>query len=101
MNLKVLSLVDPSKVDVPMALLISLISVIIVFLILILIIVISHFLFKGIDKVDDTFNINARRKENKILNEDEDAVVALIAATIEFNKETGKNAHLNSIERID
>ena len=37
----------------------------------------------------------------KILEEDEDAVVASLVATIEFNKETGKNARLKSIKRID
>ena len=41
------------------------------------------------------------KEENKILEEDEDAVVASLVATIEFNKETGKNARLKSIKRID
>ena len=36
-----------------------------------------------------------------LLEEDEDAVVASLVATIEFNKETGKNARLKSIKRID
>lgn len=101
MNINVLSIFDPEKVDIPTALLISVISIAIVFVILILIIAISHFVFKGIDKVDDTININPKRKENAILKEDKDAQIALIVATIDFNKETGKNAKLNKIERID
>ena len=39
--------------------------------------------------------------DDSIPEEDEDAVVASLVATIEFNKETGKNARLKSIKRID
>lgn len=97
----VLALIDKDKVDIPMALLISLICFVVVFVILILIIAICHYLFKGIDKVDNMININAKNKENEILNEDKDAQVALIVATIEYQKETGKDVKVKSIKRID
>ena len=38
---------------------------------------------------------------SKLLETDKDAVVAALVATIEFNKETGKDAKLVSIKRID
>ena len=41
------------------------------------------------------------KEENKLLETDKDAVVAALVATIEFNKETGKDAKLVSIKRID
>ena len=55
---------------------------------------------KGVEVVNAKTHINPK-EENKILEEDEDAVVASLVATIEFNKETGKNARLKSIKRID
>ena len=85
-------------VNLPQALLIALLSIIVVIAILALIIGICSGLFAGINGIDGIFHINAK-KENKIL--DEDAAVALIAATIEFNKETGKNPRVKKITRID
>ena len=41
------------------------------------------------------------RKENAILNDDEDAVVAVLVATIEFHKQTGKDARVLSIKKVD
>ena len=41
------------------------------------------------------------RAENKILDEDQAAVVALLVATIEFENETHKDSNLISIKRID
>lgn len=97
----ILAIMDIEKFDIPMALLISLISIVVVFLILLLIIGVCDGLFKGVDKVDDMLHINARNEDNKLLDEDNDAAVALIAATIEFHKETGTNAKLIKIEKID
>ncbi len=87
-------------VNLPQALLIALLSIIVVIAILALIIGICSGLFAGINGIDGIFHINAK-KENKIIDEDEDAAVALIAATIEFNKETGKNPRVKKITRID
>ena len=88
------------EVSLPQALLISLLSVLVVIAILALIIAICSGVFAGINGVDSKFHINAK-KQNKILDEDEDAAVALLVATIDFNKETGKNARVKSIKRID
>ncbi|MDY3761459.1 MAG: hypothetical protein SO106_00515, partial [Candidatus Onthovivens sp.] len=57
-------------------------------------------IFKIINKVDAKMNI-LPKEENKLLETDKDAVVAALVATIEFNKETGKDAKLVSIKRID
>ena len=81
-------------------LLISLICILIVFLILTLIIGVCSLSTKGVEVVNAKTHINPK-EENKILEEDEDAVAASLVATIEFNKETDKNARLKSIKRID
>ena len=82
------------------ALIVSLIAVLIVFLVLVLIILISSLASKIIGYFDYKNNINPR-PENKILAEDEDAVVALLTATIDYHKETKKDAKVVSIKRIE
>ena len=82
------------------ALWISLIAIVIVFLILALIIFISSLFSKGIEITDKKTKI-LPKEENKLLEEDEDAVVAALTAPIEFHKETNKDARLKSIKRID
>ena len=82
------------------AVVISIISIVVVFGILTLIIATCSLVFKTINSIDAKMNI-LPKEENKILETDKDAVVAALVATIEFNKETGKNAKLVSIKRID
>ncbi|MCQ2793831.1 MAG: OadG family protein [Bacilli bacterium] len=82
------------------SLLVSLIAILLVFLVLIIIILVTHGVKLGTDKADSLTHINPKA-ENKLLDEDQDAVVAALTATIDFHKETGKNAELVSIERID
>lgn len=88
------------EIGIGEALLIALIAIIIVFAVLILVISITHLIQKGMKAVDKLTTISPR-EENKILNEDEDAVVAVLVATIEFYKETGKEARVKSITRIE
>ena len=52
------------------------------------------------DVVDKKTNINPR-KENSLLNDDEDAVAAALVATIDFYKEYKKDARLVSIRRVE
>ena len=82
------------------AFLIALIAIAIVFLVLIIIIGVTFAFQKGIEQVEKTTHIFPR-KENEILNDDEDAVVAVLVATIEFYKETGKEARVLSITRSE
>lgn len=82
------------------SLLVSLIAILLVFMVLVVIIVITHLIKISTEKIDGLNHINAK-EANKLLNEDQDAVVAALTATIDFHKETGKNAELISIERID
>ena len=82
------------------SLLVALICIVIVFFILALLIFITWVINLGIDKVVASTNI-LPKEENKILEEDKDAVVAVLAATIDFNKETGKNAEVISVTRIE
>ena len=82
------------------ALIVTLIAIVIVFFVLILLIVISELINRGAKKISSLTAINAR-EENKILDEDKDAVVAVLVATIEFNKETGKNANVVSVTKME
>lgn len=89
---------DSSKIGE--VLLISVIAVAIVFTILALIIGICGAFSKGIEIVDKKTKI-LPREENGLLEKDQDAVVASLVATIEFNKEFKKDARLVSIKRED
>ena len=82
------------------ALLVALISIIIVFVVLATIIICSNIFSKAMDVVDKKTNINPR-KENSLLNDDEDAVAAALVATIDFYKEYKKDARLVSIRRVE
>lgn len=82
------------------SLLIALIAIIIVFAVLAIIIFFTYLFQKGIEVVEKKTTIMPR-KENEILNQDEDAVVATLVATIEFHRETGKDARIISIKRIE
>ncbi len=78
----------------------ALVAIIIVFAVLLIIIFITSSISKGMELVDAKTNIQAR-PENKVLDEDKDAAIALIAATIDFQKETGKDPRVVSIKRIE
>lgn len=82
------------------SLIVALVAIIIVFVSLLVIIVISSLIQMGMKKVDSFSHIQPR-EENKILDEDEDAAVAAIVATIDFYKETKQNARLVSIKKIE
>ena len=91
---------DWENIGIGDALLIALIAIAIVFLVLAIIILVVHLIQKGLDIVDRKTTIMPR-KENEILNEDPDAVVAVLTATIEYHKETGKDARVISIKRVE
>ena len=82
------------------AFLIAIIAIFIVFLVLGVIIFATYLFQKGVDVVETKTQIKPR-KENQILNDDEDAVVAVLVATIDFYKEIGKDAYVKSIEKVD
>lgn len=82
------------------AFLVALISIFIVFLVLAIIIFITWLLQKGMDKVNAKTNI-LPKEENKILSEDENAVVAALVATMDYYRETGKDVRIVSIKRIE
>ena len=82
------------------SLLVTLIAVIIVFAVLTVIILVTSASSMAISIMDKKANINPR-KENAILQDDEDAVVASLVATIDFYKETKQNARLVSIKRVE
>lgn len=77
---------------------VTIVSIVMVFLVLILIIGIASVFSKVIIAINNKKNINPR-SENKLLQEDEDAVVATIVASMDFYRETKKNARLVSITR--
>ena len=91
---------DWETMNVGQALLVALVAILIVFLVLGIIIFITWAMQKGMKKVDAATNI-LPREENKILNEDPNAVVAALVATMEFYRETGKDVRIVSIKRIE
>lgn len=91
---------NPDKVGIGDSLLIALVAILIVFAVIVIIILATSAVQKGTDFVAGKMSIMPR-PENKILKEDQDAVVAVLTATIDFNKETGKNARVVSITKID
>lgn len=77
---------------------VAIVAILIVFLVLTSIITIASVFSKIVVKVNARKNINPR-VENKLLEEDEDAVVATIVASMDYYKETKKNARLVRITR--
>lgn len=82
------------------ALLVSLIAVVIVFFILALIIFISWIFQVSMDKINASTKI-LPEPQNKLLDEDEDAVAAVMAAIIDFNKQTGKDVRVVSVTKVE
>ena len=87
-------------INVGDALLIALVAISIVFFVLGIIIFVTWLLQIGMEKIDAKTNI-LPKEENKILSEDENAVVAALVATMEFYRETGKDVRIVSIKRIE
>ena len=76
----------------------KIISILIVFIVLSLIIIVTSLFSKIIISIEKKKRINPK-VENKLLDEDEDAVVATIVASMDFYNETKKHARLVSITR--
>ena len=91
---------DWDKMNVGEAFLVALVAILIVFLVLSIIILFTFLLQKSMEKIDAKTNI-LPKEENKILSEDENAVVAALVATMEFYRETGKDVRIVSIKRIE
>ena len=88
------------NMNVGEALLVALIAIFIVFLVLSIIILFTFLLQKSMEVIDAKTNI-LPKEENKILSEDENAVVAALVASMEFYRETGKEVRIVSIKRIE
>ena len=80
------------------SLVVAVVAIFIVFLVLTVIIAIASVFSKIILMINARKNINPR-VENKLLEEDEDAVVATIVASMDYYRETKKNAKLVRITR--
>ena len=96
----VLAVFKDGNISIGEAFLIAAVAILIVFLVLIVIIFVTWAMQKGMEKVDAATNI-LPREENKILSEDQNAVVAALVATMEFYRETGKDVRIVSIKRIE
>ena len=80
------------------SIIVAIIAIVIVFVVLIIIIGIASIFSKTILEIDKKKNINPRQ-ENKLLENDEDAVVATIVASMDYYNETKKKTRLVSITR--
>lgn len=88
------------SIDIGEAFLVALIAIIIVFSALGIIIFVTWLMQQGMEKIDATTNI-LPREENKVLSEDENAVAAVLAASLEFHRETGKEVRVVSVKKIE
>lgn len=98
--MKLLAIFENPEINIGQALIISLIAILIVFGVLAVIIFISWLFQVSIHGITSRTHI-LPKEENKILDQDEDAVVAVIAATIDFHKETGKNPEVISVTKVE
>ena len=88
------------NINIGEAFLVALIAILLVFFVLAVIIFITWVLQKSMEIINAKTNI-LPREENKLLSEDENAVVAALVATTEYYRETGKNVRIVSIKRIE
>ena len=95
----VLAVFKDGNITIGEAFLIAAIAILIVFLVLGVIIFVTWAMQKGMEKIDAATNI-LPREENKILEEDPNAVIASLVATMEFYRETGKDVRIVSVKRI-
>ena len=96
----VLSVFKDGNITIGEAFLIAAVAILIVFLVLAVIIFVTWAMQKGMEKIDAATNI-LPREENKILEEDPNAVIASLVATMEFYRETGKDVRIVSVKRIE
>ena len=81
------------------SLIVAAIAILVVFAVLALIIFITWLFQKGIESIEARTHI-LPKEENKILDEDPDAAIAALVASIEFYKTTGKEPEIKSITKI-
>ena len=96
----VLAIFKDGNISVGEAFLIAVVAILIVFLTLVIVIVATTLFQKGMGFVEKKMAI-LPRPENAILSTDEDAVAAVIVASIEFHRSTGKEPRVVSISRIE
>ena len=96
----VLAVFKDGNITIGEAFLIATVAILIVFLVLGVIIFVTWAMQKGMEKIDAATNI-LPREDNKILEEDPNAVIASLVATMEFYRETGKDVRIVSVKRIE
>ena len=82
------------------SLIVALVAIFLVFLVLTIIILVTSSIQKGMETIEAKTKI-LPKKENQILDEDPDAAVAALVAVIDFYKETGKEAEIISIKKVE
>lgn len=91
---------DVENFSVVDSLVVALVAILLVFLVLTIIILVTTAIQKGMETVEARTKI-LPRKENQILDDDPDAAVAALVAVIDFHKETGKDAEIVSIKKME
>ena len=87
---------------------VAVVSILIVFLILALVILITHFLFKGIDKVASKVSAKTEEKVSEqpvsrqpVVITDDDMMAAVLVATIDYQNEIKKGVKVVSVKEIN
>jgi len=91
---------DISNFGIVDALIVALVAILLVFLVLTIIILVTTAIQKGMDTVEAKTKI-LPKKENQILDEDPDAVVAALVATIDFHRQYKTDAEIISIKKVE
>ena len=91
---------DITNFSVLDSLIVALVAILLVFLVLTIIILVTSGIQKGMEAIEARTKI-LPKKENEILDEDPDAAVAALVAVIDFHKETGKDAEIISIKKVE
>lgn len=91
---------DITNFSVLDSLIVALVAILLVFLVLTIIVLVTSGIQKGMEAVEARTKI-LPKKENEILDEDPDAAVAALVAVIDFHKETGKDAEIISIKKVE
>lgn len=98
-----------SKFDFANGGIIAFVSILVVFAILLIVITITHYLFKGIDKVSSKVITKVKESEKAIVPakrepvviKDDDMMAAVLIATIDYQNEIKKGVRVVSVKEIN
>lgn len=97
-----------NKFDFASGAVVALVSIFVVFMILLIVITVTHFLFEGIDAASKKMKERKQKEEpvaiekvrQPVVIADDDAMAAVLVATIDYQNEIKKGVRVVSIKEI-